>query len=96
MSTVEESICCHKIDQVSLRKGDRTCIIGHPGFEAGCLNVYALQIAYFAYCQDYGHREVEINARYRYVAYHQLGRWCWSYLGKEIHVPLPACAVQRM
>ena len=39
-----------------------TCVIGHPGFEAGCLDVYALQIAYFAYRQDYGHREVEINA----------------------------------
>ena len=59
MPTVEESICCHEIEQVSLRKEDHTCIIGHPGFEAGCLNVYALQIAYFAYRQDYGHREVE-------------------------------------
>ena len=23
----------------------------------------------------------------------QLARWCWGYLGKEIRVPLPACAV---
>ena len=68
MPRVEESVCCAEIDHVSQRKGDRNCIIGHPGFEPGCLNVYALQIAYFAYCQEHGHRDVQLNERYRYIA----------------------------
>ena len=80
MPTVEESVCCAEIDRVSQRKGDHNCIIGHPGFEAGHLNVYALQIAYFAYRQEHGHRDVQLNERYRYIAYRQLARWCWGYL----------------
>ena len=32
----------------------------------------------------------------RYVAYRQLVRWCWGYLGKDIRVVLPACAVKKI
>ena len=78
------------------KKGDNSCIIGHPGFEGGCLNVYALQIAYFGYRQEHGHKAGSTPDKYRYTAYRQLVRWCWGYLGKEVRVPLPACAVKRI
>ena len=32
----------------------------------------------------------------RYIAYRQLARWCWGYLGHEVQVVLPSCAVSRI
>ena len=32
----------------------------------------------------------------RYIAYWQLARWCWGYLGREVRVVLPSCAVSRI
>ena len=32
----------------------------------------------------------------RFIAHRQLVRWCWKWLGKEIRVKLPACAVNRI
>ena len=32
----------------------------------------------------------------RYIAYRQLARWCWGYLGREIRVVLPSCAVCKI
>ena len=34
--------------------------------------------------------------KYRYTAYRQLVRWCYRYLGKQIRVVLPSCAVNRI
>lgn len=34
--------------------------------------------------------------RNRYTAYRQLVRWCWGYLGRNVRVPLPACAVTKI
>lgn len=34
--------------------------------------------------------------KYRYVAYRQLVRWCWGWLGKDIRVQTPACAHGRI
>ena len=97
MLSVDESVCCQEIREVSDKKGDYPCIIGHPGFQTVCLDPYVLQTAYFAYKQHYGHHhDQEINARYRYTGYRQLTRWCWGYLGKEVRVPLPSCAVNRI
>lgn len=31
--------------------------------------------------------------KYRYTAYRQLVRWCWGWLGRQVRVVLPACAV---
>ncbi|KAG1653158.1 hypothetical protein GQR58_025784 [Nymphon striatum] len=31
--------------------------------------------------------------KYRYVAYRQFVRWCWGFLGKNIRVVIPSCAV---
>ena len=31
-----------------------------------------------------------------YKAYRQLARWCWGYLGNEIRVVLPSCAVDKI
>ncbi|XP_078695650.1 uncharacterized protein LOC144924409 isoform X1 [Branchiostoma floridae x Branchiostoma belcheri] len=36
------------------------------------------------------------NWRYRYIAYRQLVRWCWGWLGREVRVVLPACAVTKI
>ncbi|KAK7479609.1 hypothetical protein BaRGS_00029158 [Batillaria attramentaria] len=55
------------------------CICHHPGFDAVCLNIWMLNVAYYS--------------RHRYVAYQQLTRLVWGYLGKDIRVVLPSCAV---
>ena len=34
--------------------------------------------------------------KYRYIAYRQLTRWCWGWLGRNIRVILPACAVKKI
>lgn len=96
MPNIEESICCHEIKEVLAKKGDCNCIIGHPGFEGAILNVYALEVAYYAYRQSHISAPRLLHERYRYTAYRQLARWCWGYLGREIRVPLPACAVNRI
>ena len=85
------------MDQVSDKKGDYPCIIGHPGFTTVCLDPWVLQTAYYAYKQQYGQNKDQLlNQRYRYIAYRQLAIWCWGFLGKEIRVALPSCAVNRI
>lgn len=32
----------------------------------------------------------------RYIAYRQLVRWCWGYLGRDIRVVLPSCATNAI
>ena len=32
----------------------------------------------------------------RYITYRQLARWCLGYLGREVRVVLPSCAVSRI
>ena len=34
--------------------------------------------------------------KYKYIAYQQLTRWCWGWLGQNIRVILPACAVKKI
>ena len=34
--------------------------------------------------------------KFRYIAYRQLVRWCWGYLGKNVRVALPSCAVNKI
>ncbi|KAI9529000.1 hypothetical protein NQZ68_015767 [Dissostichus eleginoides] len=76
--------------------GVHSCIIDHPGFRSGCLDIWVLRIAYHGYRQHYGHLQQEGNERHRYTAYRQLVRLCWGYLGRDIRVPLPSCAVNRI
>ena len=97
LPSIEECVCCCEIDEVSDKKQDHPCIIGHPGFSTVCLDQCVLQTAYYGYRQEYGqNKDKPINQRYRYIAYRQLARWCWGYLGKDVRVPLPSCAVNRI
>ena len=34
--------------------------------------------------------------KYRHVAYRQLTRWCWHWLGRSVRVVLPSCAVTKI
>ena len=34
--------------------------------------------------------------QYRFMAYRQLTAWCWGWLGKNIRVVLPSCAVNKI
>ncbi|XP_071810726.1 uncharacterized protein [Apostichopus japonicus] len=76
-------------------KKSAACITLHPGFEAVCLNPWVLQIAYYVYRQQYGGRAQE-NSIHEHTAYRQLVRVCWQFLGKEVRVFLPSCAVRRI
>ncbi|XP_022101364.1 P2X purinoceptor 7-like [Acanthaster planci] len=102
MPSVRESKCCKEIDAV-LRMTesfvlDLDCITEHPGFRTVCLDRWVLDTAYYQYRQQYGgqaHQGSE-NQKYRHTAYRQLARWCWGYLGREVRVVLPACAVNKI
>ena len=56
MPTAIESRCCSEIPKIKDKAGEAgvRCIIEHPGFAGGCLNVWALEIAYLQYRQEYG------------------------------------------
>ena len=100
-----ECRCCQEISQVQAKLLDAvrveglesppTCITNHPGFQAVCINPWVLQTAWHQYKQQYGTKGVEgpTYKRNRHVAYRQLVRWCWGFVGKEIRVVLPSCAV---
>ena len=70
-------------------------ITNHPVFLAVCINVYVLQTAWYQYKQQYhaDGQEGPVYKRNRHKAYRQFLRWCWVFLGREIRVVLPCCAV---
>lgn len=71
-----------------------SCITEHPGFLAVCTNKWVLRTAWFQYKQQYQNAyEGPEHKQYRHVAYRQFVRWCWGFLGKDIRVVLPSCAV---
>ncbi|XP_070189897.1 uncharacterized protein [Littorina saxatilis] len=100
MPTSVECVCCHDVRQIKQKveglEEQVGCITAHPGFRTVCLDIYCLETAYYAYKQDYGRLNFDLHEKYRYVAYRQLVRWCWGFLGKSIRVPLPACAVKTI
>lgn len=101
----EECICCQEIDCIvtknyevverGLMAEPPSCITQHPGFQANCLNIWVLQTAWLQYKQQYGSNSYNgpEHKKNRHVAYRQLVRWCWGFLGKDIRVALPSCAV---
>ena len=105
MDRTEACVCCHEVPGVMNKneevfetdklKEKPSCIIDNPAFKAVCLNPWVFQVAWYHYKQQYGTMATERpeDRKNRHVAYRQLARWCWGYLGKEIRVPLPACAV---
>ncbi|WAR06398.1 hypothetical protein MAR_021767 [Mya arenaria] len=103
MHTERESVCCRDVEQTNFKLDvfneeghDIECIIDHPGFGTVCLDRYVLETAYYQYRQQYRVPQQEDNEQQRYVAYRQFVRWCWGYLGREVRVVLPSCAVQRI
>ncbi|XP_057687907.1 uncharacterized protein LOC130927605 [Corythoichthys intestinalis] len=103
MPTAVECVCCHEIEEVVTvrQQGEEhfnqvlACITNHPGLNAVCLDPYGLQVAWMTYKQQYKGKAFNgpQDAKYRHIAYRQLVRWCWNYLGQENRVVLPACAV---
>ena len=90
MVTEVERKCCQEIDQVTTKLAEAavftgqpapTCITQHPGFRSVCLDVWVLQTAWHQYVKEYGRRAFEgpQDAKWRYVAYRQLARWCWDF-----------------
>jgi len=107
MDRVEECICCQEIEatvttcQSVVNDGEMytnqpipPCITQHPGFQAVCTNKWVLRTAWFQYKQQYkdAYKGPE-HKQYRHIAYRQLARWCWGFLGKDVRVILPSCAV---
>ena len=60
MDTQLECRCCQRINvQAKLKDPDIKdanfcCIRDHPGFDSVCLNIWAIQVAFLAYRQQYG------------------------------------------
>ncbi|XP_061170610.1 uncharacterized protein LOC133179981 [Saccostrea echinata] len=70
-----------------------SCITEHSDFSAVFLDVYVLETTYYQYRAQYGELQTNSEERDRYTAYRQFVRRCWGYLGRNVRVPLPACAV---
>jgi hypothetical protein len=75
-----------------------TCITEHKGFDAVCINEDVLETAWFQYRQQYGRNAYTgpKHKRLRHIGYRQLVRWGYGFLGKDIRVVLPACAVSKI
>lgn len=102
MDSIAESTCCQEIDKVwemcqtPVTEGleAAACITQHPGFLPVCTNKYVLRTAWLQYKQQYSNPyNGPEHKQLRHIAYRQLARWCWGYLGKEVRVALPSCAV---
>lgn len=104
MDTVVECVCCKEIPKVwnmcqSLATEQpalqpASCITQHPGFIPVCTNKYVLRTAWRQYKQQYADSyDGPEHKQYRHIAYRQLARWCWGYLGHEVRIVLPSCAV---
>nr|XP_054592258.1 P2X purinoceptor 7-like [Nothobranchius furzeri] len=98
--SARENVCCRETPKVMLRcqqVGVTSCITEHPGFEAVALNPYVLQAVYGTFLQLYGEmQETTLNSCYRHLAYRNVVRWCWGYLGQHVRVVIPSCAVSRI
>ncbi|XP_065282067.1 P2X purinoceptor 7-like [Dermacentor albipictus] len=95
METQRESVCCTELDRVDALRGNEACITSHPTFVQACLNVHALEVAYYALMEDRPAlvEALEIHRRYRYTAYRQFARWVWHRLGRGNRKVLPSCVV---
>ncbi|XP_064638313.1 uncharacterized protein LOC135494327 [Lineus longissimus] len=101
LPTRKECVCCQTIGSYCAKLADfeeeveQECITKHSGFSPVCLNKYLLETAWLQYRQQYGKKAFTgpDHKRNRHVAYRQLVRWCYGFLGKDIRVFLPACAV---
>lgn len=104
MDRADECVCCKEVDkildtcQLVVAEGEADqpppCITQHPGFLSVCTNKYVLRTAWSQYKQQYSDAyEGAQHKQFRHIAYRQLVRWCWGFLGKEIRVALPSCAV---
>ncbi|XP_006825802.1 uncharacterized protein LOC102802182 [Saccoglossus kowalevskii] len=99
MGTDKECVCCRDVVEVTNKMEGMACICitEYPRFNSVCLDVWVLQTANFYFRQHYGDRtEDEPNEQYKYTAYRQFVRWCLGYLGKDIRVVIPSCAVAKI
>ncbi|KAH7969254.1 uncharacterized protein LOC119381895 [Rhipicephalus sanguineus] len=53
MDSEQESVCCREVDKVAAHVPEGAkCITSHLGFEPICLNIHALQVAYYTLMED--------------------------------------------
>ena len=101
MDHQRECVCCKEIPAVmnlltDVEEGHAIppCITQHPGFAPVCTNKYVLKTAWYQYKQQYNNAYTGPDHKfYRHIAYRQLARWCWGFLGQHVRVVLPFCAV---
>ncbi|CAL4142126.1 unnamed protein product [Meganyctiphanes norvegica] len=102
MEIVEESMCCREIKSMwklveNLEpQQDIKCLTLHPGFEASVLNPWALQLAYYSFCQAHGPLVMKKNENFRYCAYRQIVRWAHGVVGRTVRKPIPACVLNAI
>ncbi|XP_075536997.1 P2X purinoceptor 7-like [Dermacentor variabilis] len=99
METNRESVCCREISEVAARVPEGAkCITDHPTFVHACLNVHALEVAYYTLREDRPSlvNAPDIHTRYRYTAYRQFVRWIWIWLGRRNRRVLPSCVVSEI
>ena len=99
-----ECLCCKECETTGINLADSihifgrneyfSCITDHQGFQSICLDPFVLQVAWLSYEQHYEDAyEGPLHKKYKHIAYRQYVRWIHGYVGKQIRVVLPSCAV---
>ena len=98
MPTSRECVCCWEIQSLRCKRRTwRTPVHSKPSWISNSLSwSLCTSGAYYQYCQQYEERPEQGNALKRYTAYRQFVRWCWHFLGKEVRVVIPSCAVVKI
>ena len=104
MDRAVECLCCKECEKTSATLADNinlfrrenclNCITDHKGSQSVCLDPFVLQVAWLGYKQHYKNAyKGPTHKKYRHIAYRQYVRWTHGYVGKEIRVVIPSCAV---
>nr|XP_054595965.1 P2X purinoceptor 7-like isoform X2 [Nothobranchius furzeri] len=90
MGPVSEWCTCGHCTSLSAR--ENVCCRETPKIMLRCQ-----QAVYGTFLQLYGEmQETMLNSCYRHLAYRNVVRWCWGYLGQHVRVVIPSCAVSRI
>ncbi|XP_064639803.1 uncharacterized protein LOC135501815 [Lineus longissimus] len=95
LPTRGECVCCRQVAEFGEKMEGLECFTRHEDFANACLNRTVLEIAWLQYRQQYGKQAYDgpLFKKLRHVAYRQVVRWTYGYLGKDIRVVIPSCVV---
>lgn len=97
MQSEAERKCCKDSCEIPDSKFDKhQCITESDGFREVCLLKNVLEAALGAWHIFKGEKSDLSNKSYRFIAYKQYIYWIHGRLGRNIRIPIPSCAVNKI